>query len=382
MQLWYTTDMINTTRNEKMLKCEPCKPTSPQDTSCTDIKECVLKLVEYINGKLATRPKKCVGKSPCCSTQPDSSTAECPTAVKPSGYTDVKQCLLLLTEKLSPEMLGALKSCYKQCACPKPKPDPDCKPCSQPCGNNPVTSCDDISPCLIKIANTLRPILDDLLDQCSGSKSQSNPCASSVIDKSRATKCARQMKSTRSTVAPTQEVLKPLVFRPIATTQTKCRAPSSKTAGTVITMPTKKSVKQMTKPTQSAVCCNNVYSVPYLSRFAKMKARSTIFLTKAQLDVLKYLRPEGSRGNSKSSIQFVLSASLGTEINEIDVMSELCSRKKKNDHSTTRHETLKWKILPHPPPYSPDVAPSGDFHLTHIAQWHTTWLTSTSARVK
>nr|CDS29180.1 Mariner Mos1 transposase [Hymenolepis microstoma] len=32
--------------------------------------------------------------------------------------------------------------------------------------------------------------------------------------------------------------------------------------------------------------------------------------------------------------------------------------------------------------YSPDVAPSADFHLTHFAQWHTTWLTGTSARMK
>nr|CDS26206.1 transposase [Hymenolepis microstoma] len=29
-----------------------------------------------------------------------------------------------------------------------------------------------------------------------------------------------------------------------------------------------------------------------------------------------------------------------------------------------------------------DVAPSADFHLTHLAQWHTAWLSSTSARVK
>nr|CDS32080.2 histone lysine N methyltransferase SETMAR [Hymenolepis microstoma] len=43
-------------------------------------------------------------------------------------------------------------------------------------------------------------------------------------------------------------------------------------------------------------------------------------------------------------------------------------------------DTLKWKTLPHPP-YSPDVVPS-DFHLTHLAQWHTAWLTSTSARMK
>nr|CDS33394.2 hypothetical transcript [Hymenolepis microstoma] len=28
------------------------------------------------------------------------------------------------------------------------------------------------------------------------------------------------------------------------------------------------------------------------------------------------------------------------------------------------------------------VAPSADFHLTHLAQWHTAWLTSTSARMK
>nr|CDS29456.1 hypothetical protein HmN_000232300 [Hymenolepis microstoma] len=72
--------------------------------------------------------------------------------------------------------------------------------------------------------------------------------------------------------------------------------------------------------------------------------------------------------------------------------SEPCSRKKKNSHSTTRNtirwlfysmimldltrwtsgekylETLKWEILSHPPPYSPDVAPSADFHLTHLAQ--------------
>nr|CDS27118.1 Mariner Mos1 transposase [Hymenolepis microstoma] len=38
-------------------------------------------------------------------------------------------------------------------------------------------------------------------------------------------------------------------------------------------------------------------------------------------------------------------------------------------------EALKWEILPHPP-YSPDVAPS-HFHLTHLAQRHTAWLTST-----
>nr|CDS30546.1 Mariner Mos1 transposase [Hymenolepis microstoma] len=44
-------------------------------------------------------------------------------------------------------------------------------------------------------------------------------------------------------------------------------------------------------------------------------------------------------------------------------------------------ETLKWDILPHPPPYSPDVAPS-HFHPTHLAQWHTDWLTSTIARMK
>nr|CUU97898.1 hypothetical transcript [Hymenolepis microstoma] len=44
-------------------------------------------------------------------------------------------------------------------------------------------------------------------------------------------------------------------------------------------------------------------------------------------------------------------------------------------------ETLKWKTLPHLPQYSPDVAPS-HFHLTHLAQWHTTWLTSTSALMK
>nr|CDS26849.1 Mariner Mos1 transposase [Hymenolepis microstoma] len=45
-------------------------------------------------------------------------------------------------------------------------------------------------------------------------------------------------------------------------------------------------------------------------------------------------------------------------------------------------QTLKWEILPHPPPYSPDVAPSADFHLIHIAQWHTAWLTSTWASTK
>nr|CUU97482.1 Mariner Mos1 transposase [Hymenolepis microstoma] len=45
-------------------------------------------------------------------------------------------------------------------------------------------------------------------------------------------------------------------------------------------------------------------------------------------------------------------------------------------------ETSKWEILPHPPPYSPDVAPSADFHLTHLAQWHTAWLTSTSGLKK
>nr|CDS31987.1 transposase [Hymenolepis microstoma] len=43
-------------------------------------------------------------------------------------------------------------------------------------------------------------------------------------------------------------------------------------------------------------------------------------------------------------------------------------------------ETLKWANLPHPP-YSPDVATS-HFHLSHLAQWHTAWLTSTSARMK
>nr|CDS31899.1 transposase [Hymenolepis microstoma] len=77
---------------------------------------------------------------------------------------------------------------------------------------------------------------------------------------------------------------------------------------------------------------------------------------------------------------------------------EPCPRKKKNGHSTRRdtirlfyrpphvakvvvkkyHETLKWEILPHPP-YSPDVAPSADFHL---ARWHTARFTSTSARMK
>nr|CDS29322.1 Mariner Mos1 transposase [Hymenolepis microstoma] len=34
-------------------------------------------------------------------------------------------------------------------------------------------------------------------------------------------------------------------------------------------------------------------------------------------------------------------------------------------------ETLKREILPHPPPYSPDVAPSAHFRLIHLAQWHT-----------
>nr|CDS32984.1 hypothetical protein HmN_000481200 [Hymenolepis microstoma] len=29
-----------------------------------------------------------------------------------------------------------------------------------------------------------------------------------------------------------------------------------------------------------------------------------------------------------------------------------------------------------------DVAPSADFHLTHLAQWHTAWMTSTSVRMK
>nr|CDS32071.1 transposase [Hymenolepis microstoma] len=84
---------------------------------------------------------------------------------------------------------------------------------------------------------------------------------------------------------------------------------------------------------------------------------------------------------------------------------EPCSIKKKNGHNTTKDtimwsfysifmldltrwaklvkkylETLKWEILSHLP-YSPDVAPS-DFHLTHLAQWHPAWLTSTSARMK
>nr|CDS28948.1 Mariner Mos1 transposase [Hymenolepis microstoma] len=44
-------------------------------------------------------------------------------------------------------------------------------------------------------------------------------------------------------------------------------------------------------------------------------------------------------------------------------------------------EALKWQILPHSP-YSPDVALPTDFHLTYLAQWHTAWLTSSSARVK
>nr|CDS28932.1 histone lysine N methyltransferase SETMAR [Hymenolepis microstoma] len=44
-------------------------------------------------------------------------------------------------------------------------------------------------------------------------------------------------------------------------------------------------------------------------------------------------------------------------------------------------ETLKWEISPHSP-YSPDVAPSADFQLTHLAQWHAAWLTSTSAHIK
>nr|CDS27537.1 histone lysine N methyltransferase SETMAR [Hymenolepis microstoma] len=33
-------------------------------------------------------------------------------------------------------------------------------------------------------------------------------------------------------------------------------------------------------------------------------------------------------------------------------------------------KALKWEILPHPP-YSPDVVPSADFYLTHLAQWPT-----------
>nr|CDS32644.1 transposase [Hymenolepis microstoma] len=45
-------------------------------------------------------------------------------------------------------------------------------------------------------------------------------------------------------------------------------------------------------------------------------------------------------------------------------------------------ESSKWQISPHPLSHSPDVAPSADFHLTHLAQWHTAWLTSTSARMK
>nr|CDS30493.1 Mariner Mos1 transposase [Hymenolepis microstoma] len=44
-------------------------------------------------------------------------------------------------------------------------------------------------------------------------------------------------------------------------------------------------------------------------------------------------------------------------------------------------EKLKREILPHPP-YSPDVAPSVNFHLAHLAQFHTAWVTSTSARMK
>nr|CDS30956.1 Mariner Mos1 transposase [Hymenolepis microstoma] len=63
---------------------------------------------------------------------------------------------------------------------------------------------------------------------------------------------------------------------------------------------------------------------------------------------------------------------------------KLCSRKRKTatDKKVEKYlKTLKWEMLPHPPPYSPDVAPS-DFRLTHLPQWHTAWLTSTSARLK
>nr|CDS33363.1 hypothetical protein HmN_000510200 [Hymenolepis microstoma] len=31
---------------------------------------------------------------------------------------------------------------------------------------------------------------------------------------------------------------------------------------------------------------------------------------------------------------------------------------------------------------SDDAAQSADFHLIHLVQWHTAWLTSTSARMK
>nr|CDS32203.1 Mariner Mos1 transposase [Hymenolepis microstoma] len=55
-------------------------------------------------------------------------------------------------------------------------------------------------------------------------------------------------------------------------------------------------------------------------------------------------------------------------------------REKKNGHSTKGDtmrahvakvvkkylEMLKWEILPHPPTYSPDVAPSHFAHLTHL----------------
>nr|CDS32009.1 Mariner Mos1 transposase [Hymenolepis microstoma] len=45
-------------------------------------------------------------------------------------------------------------------------------------------------------------------------------------------------------------------------------------------------------------------------------------------------------------------------------------------------ETLKCGILSHLPPNSPNVASSADFQRTHVAQWHTTWLISTSPRMK
>nr|CUU00372.1 hypothetical transcript [Hymenolepis microstoma] len=75
----------------------------------------------------------------------------------------------------------------------------------------------------------------------------------------------------------------------------------------------------------------------------------------------------------------------GTRTPERDA-PEPCSRKKENGHSTTRTTIglfYSMKVVKKylEASYSPDVARS-NFRHTHLAQWHTAWLTNTSARMK
>nr|CDS31255.1 expressed protein [Hymenolepis microstoma] len=66
---------------------QPPKQTSQQDTFCSDFKDCLPKLLKYLNCELAKCPQPCVEATPCCPDPCKPTTPSCPqetSCCKPS----------------------------------------------------------------------------------------------------------------------------------------------------------------------------------------------------------------------------------------------------------------------------------------------------------